>query len=309
MSKKDVKVTEISLSEIVPADYNPRQISDNDHMKLTKSLEEFGVVDPIIINLKDNTIVGGHQRFDILFNQNPNLKAHLIELGDIGWLFTDTNLTIKDKNHEKALNLALNRISGEWDFTKLTPLLDELQPFEAVEFTGFDVDLKNISYEPLPRIINEENEEVTVSEEEIINNIYDESDLIIDEPVLASDYPRENEEPEVITIEEEPKQNTTYKDGEFIEYGDIYKLGNNIIMYGDPKNEEDKNNLLSSWKRYKHNMAYGNDVIKIATSKEQVDYFMTSNPDSMEDKIWDYEVSTDERALHLNPKYEQEIQD
>lgn len=304
---EEINITKISLAEITPADYNPRQISDTDKEKLTKSLEEFGVVDPIIINLKDNTIIGGHQRFDILYNQNPDQEAHLLKLGDIGWLFTDSNLKIKDKNHEKALNLALNRINAEWDFTKLTPLLDELQPFKAIEFTGFDVKLKNITYEPLPRIVNEDNEEVTITSEEYENNDYDDSELIIDEPISASDFPKQEEEiiPEVIEIEEEPTSNTT-KHGEFIEQGDIYKLGNNIIMLGDYKNEEDKETLINSWKRYKHQMTYGKDIVKIATSKEPMDFFITDNPNAMEDQIWDYEVTTDEKALHLNPKYEQE---
>ena len=41
------------------------------------------------------------------------------------------------------------------------------------------------------------------------------------------------------------------------------------------------------------------DGVKIATSKVTVDYYMTNDPEVMEDKIWDYEVSTDERAIKL----------
>ena len=129
MEKKNIK-----LEDIVPADYNPRKISDTDLIKLRDSIDEFGLVDPIIVNLDNNRIIGGHQRYDVL-RQNGVEDAFMVELGDIGWVFIEDDLKIKSKSHEKALNIALNKISGEWDRNKLSEVLNELS------LVGFNMDL------------------------------------------------------------------------------------------------------------------------------------------------------------------------
>lgn len=128
----------ISLLDIEPADYNPRKITDGELRNLRGSIDEFGLVDPIIINLKNNRIIGGHQRYNVL-RQNGVEEAYLVELGGIGWVFIDDDLSIKSKQHEKALNVALNKISGDWDKSKLSDVLNELSSVGFdVELTGFE---------------------------------------------------------------------------------------------------------------------------------------------------------------------------
>ena len=58
-----VEIEKIKITDIVPADYNPRLISESEATKLKNSLSTFRLVDPIVINLKNNHIIGGHQRF------------------------------------------------------------------------------------------------------------------------------------------------------------------------------------------------------------------------------------------------------
>ena len=72
-------------------------------------------------------------------DNNKYETLHLLRLGDIGWVFPDTELKVKSEDHEKALNLALNKVSGEWDEIKLAPLLEDLslKGFD-IELTGFD---------------------------------------------------------------------------------------------------------------------------------------------------------------------------
>lgn len=147
-----VELEEINITDIIPSEYNPRRISEEEYDKLAKSLNSFGVVDPIIINLQNNHIIGGHQRYDVLHEQyiqdnTKYSKLHLLRLGDIGWVFPDTQLKIKSDDHEKALNLSLNKISGEWDEIKLKPLLEELSlKGFGIELTGFDdVELAELS--------------------------------------------------------------------------------------------------------------------------------------------------------------------
>ena len=149
----------INLNSLIPSDYNPRVMSESQTKKLAHNLEQFGLVDPIIINLKNNHIIGGHQRYNILLEkyggqiEGTDQEFYLVRLGDIGWVFEDTQLTINDDNHEKALNLSLNRLDGNFDDDKVTQLLEDLQmdnfdldltgfeDYEIIEYSLDDVDL------------------------------------------------------------------------------------------------------------------------------------------------------------------------
>lgn len=89
-----MEIESIKITELKPADYNPRRISDDEYLKLKNSISTFGLVDPIIINLKNMHIVGGHQRYDVLLDEymsNNEFFAELsmIRLGDVGFVFTD----------------------------------------------------------------------------------------------------------------------------------------------------------------------------------------------------------------------------
>ena len=121
-------IKRISINKINSAPYNPRkdlQPKDPEYQKLQKSIKEFGYVDPLIWNQHTGNLVGGHQRFKVLIDQ---------EVKDVEVSVVDLPL-----EKEKALNIALNKISGDWDNKKLANLLDELikEPDFAFEFTGF----------------------------------------------------------------------------------------------------------------------------------------------------------------------------
>lgn len=138
-----MKIKKINITDINEADYNPRTISDDEMTKLENSITEFGFVDPMIINLKNNKLIGGHQRYNALLSLNMKKgnfaeELNLVELGDIGWVFPDMDLKIESEQHEKALNIALNKISGTWDNEKLFTLLEELEYDDiGIELTGF----------------------------------------------------------------------------------------------------------------------------------------------------------------------------
>jgi ParB/RepB/Spo0J family partition protein len=90
----------VPLGHLDPAPYNPRKISEQQLEALARSMKEFGVVDPVISN-RDGTVIGGHQRIR---------AAERLGLSELPVIYVDL-----PKEKEKALNLALNRISGEWD--------------------------------------------------------------------------------------------------------------------------------------------------------------------------------------------------
>ena len=144
-NKKHMKHDKIKFTNIQPSSYNPRKMSRDEMNVLSKNLEEFGLVDPLIINLKNNRIIGGHQRYTALqkkYNKEQvtdSKELNIIRLGDIGWVFEDENLTIEDEDHEKALNLSLNKISGTWDYNKLSTLLKNLENNKFnIDLTGFN---------------------------------------------------------------------------------------------------------------------------------------------------------------------------
>ena len=148
------EVESIKITDISPSEYNPRKISDEEFNSLTQSIREFGLVDPIIINLNNNKIIGGHQRYDVLMNEyivdkDSFNELSLIRLGDIGWVFCDDDLKDLDDSKEKTLNIALNKISGSWDGEKLQDLFEDLDMDNFdLSLTGFsDVELNSLAFE------------------------------------------------------------------------------------------------------------------------------------------------------------------
>ena len=122
-------IQKIAVDKLNPAKYNPRKDlkkGDPEYEKLKRSIETFGYVEPVIWNKKTGHIVGGHQRFKILKEQ--------------GAAEVDCVVVDMDEAEEKALNVALNKVSGDWDMPKLAELLEDLdKSMFDVSLTGFDV--------------------------------------------------------------------------------------------------------------------------------------------------------------------------
>lgn len=122
MNKAEIKTVTVDINDVLESPFNPRRITDDVLARLKKSIQQFGYVDPLIVNKQNMQVVGGNQR----------LRA-MKELGytNVSVVFVDL-----DDSKEKALNVALNKISGEWDFEKLTSLMTSLDEAD-LEFTGF----------------------------------------------------------------------------------------------------------------------------------------------------------------------------
>lgn len=135
----------INIDDIIPSEYNPRIITQKDKEILKNSLTEFGLVDPIIVNLKNNTIIGGHQRYFILKELGVT-ELFLVSQGDIGWIFLQEELSIPSDDYEKALNISLNQQAGQWNYEKLYPILDNFNEINFdTDLTGFDYISPNTS--------------------------------------------------------------------------------------------------------------------------------------------------------------------
>lgn len=109
----------IPLSKLKPAPYNPRQAlkpEDEEYQQIKASIEEHGLVDPVIWNQRTGHIVGGHQRAAVL----ADLGYQRLKVGD------QIKVIDVDLKAEKRLNVALNRITGRWDDAQLAALLAEI---------------------------------------------------------------------------------------------------------------------------------------------------------------------------------------
>lgn len=125
----NMEIRRVPVSKLNPAAYNPRknlQPGDPEYKKLARSLDKFGCVEPIVWNEYTGNVVGGHQRLKVL-----------VAAGETELDVSVVNLSDAD---EKALNIALNKIAGEWDTTALTELLQELSADSSIDetLTGFD---------------------------------------------------------------------------------------------------------------------------------------------------------------------------
>lgn len=118
----------IPIGDLRPAAYNPRKklkAGDKEYEKIKNSIQEFGYVEPIIVNY-DMTVIGGHQRLTVL--------------KDLGYTEVEcVVLHIEDEHKVKALNIALNKITGAWNEQLLADLLVDLQSADFnTDLTGFE---------------------------------------------------------------------------------------------------------------------------------------------------------------------------
>lgn len=129
-----MKTAIMKLAEITPAEYNPRkrlEPGDKEYEALKNSLERFGVAEPLVVNETTGKLVSGHQRLNVLLEMGvEEVEVVLVEL---------------DEEQEKLLNIAMNKIEGDWDYKKLEALFSEISAAD-IKFTGFsEGELQNLS--------------------------------------------------------------------------------------------------------------------------------------------------------------------
>lgn len=106
----------LKISDIEEAFYNPRKVMKRGGKKynnLKNSIEEFGYVEPMVVNEVNNRLISGHQRLNVLRDMGQEeVEVSIVHIEDEAW--------------EKALNIGLNKIKGKWDTKKLADVLKEI---------------------------------------------------------------------------------------------------------------------------------------------------------------------------------------
>lgn len=123
-----MRIDRMKIADLVPAEYNPRldlRPKDPEYQKIKRSIETWGLVEPLVWNERTGRLVGGHQRLKVL--------------KELGYNEVEVSVVNLNEEQEKALNIALNKIEGDWDQYKLKELLEDLDvgSFD-ITLTGFD---------------------------------------------------------------------------------------------------------------------------------------------------------------------------
>lgn len=111
-----LKIVYVKIDELNPAEYNPRKLTQHEARSIQDSIDEFGMVEPIVVNgNKDrfNIIIGGHQRYNLC-------KAR--GMTEMPVVYVD----IADVKKEQELNLRLNKSAGSWDWDKIFNIDEEI---------------------------------------------------------------------------------------------------------------------------------------------------------------------------------------
>lgn len=176
------------IADMNRAAYNPRvdlQPEDEEYQAIERSLKRHGLVQPIVWNRRTNTVVSGHQRLTVLETQGETeVTVSVVDLDDI---------------QEKELNVALNKITGEWDDDKLSVILNELG--EEATDTGFTLPEIDVLRDELKSYFDDvtapDEEEPTEEPEEsfLLSLTFDATD---EKPLKA--YIKEHSEDAVVRI-------------------------------------------------------------------------------------------------------------
>ena len=146
-----MKVIKIPISKINIAKYNPRKNlnqNDKEYQAIKKSIEEFDLVEPLVWNERTGNLVGGHQRLKVLMAQGENE--------------VDVSVVNLPLVKEKALDIALNKVNGEWENNLLKDLLFE------IDNSDFDIGITGFSKEEIKNMMTANvDEEFTIPEMEL----------------------------------------------------------------------------------------------------------------------------------------------
>lgn len=173
-----MEIKKVPITQLKFAPYNPRHLPEHEKQALKRSISEFGLVEPLVYNKRTGHIVGGNQRLQVLK-----------ELGFKEVEVVEVDLPLEK---EKALNLALNRIVGQWDNEQLALILKELDE-NLQELTGFEkVEIEDLLNSLLPP-------------EEVLKSHFGEDGII-----FTNQRPSNRETSDVEAVEEEEIVITVY---------------------------------------------------------------------------------------------------
>jgi ParB family chromosome partitioning protein len=158
-----MEIKEVPINSVHLYPDNPREMEASQFEKLKKSITEFGMLDPIIINLRSDKGFTDKERLPTIVGGNMRWRAcEALGFKTIPIVEIDVS-----RQKESMLNIALNRISGKWDIGKLEKMVYELSDKELaldLDLTGLE-DWELRLYNPAEDIDDEEIAEIVGTDE------------------------------------------------------------------------------------------------------------------------------------------------
>ena len=130
---------------------NPRKLSRSDADHLQRSIETFGLCEPVVVNRNGN-IIGGHQRIRTL---------RKLGYSEVEVYVPDTTLS---ETQEKELCVRLNKNSGDWDFDTLA------NEWEVDDLVSWGFKMEELHLESIPGL--EPNDDEDKSSKKCTMTIY-----------------------------------------------------------------------------------------------------------------------------------------
>ncbi len=267
MKTAELKV--LPIADLKPAAYNPRKKlkpGDKEYEKIKNSISEFGFADPLVVNA-DMTIIGGHQRFNVTI--------------DLGYTEVPCAMVDVDKAREKALNIALNKISGEWDENLLADRLKDIQDSNFdLGFTGFEPpEIETLFNKVHSKDVNEDDFDV---EEELKNPVFSmpgdlwclgKHKVICGDSTLEDTYLKLMDGQKANMVLTDPPYNVNY--GDKSEMLDDYLGGarnNNHIMNDNMSDSDFHGFLLAAYKQMHDNLAKDGSIYVFHAETEGINF-------------------------------------
>ena len=171
-----MKIVEKNVADLIPANYNPREITKKQYAEIKESIDKFGLVDPLIVNIhpdRKNILVGGHQRLQVIK-----------DIGSKTAPCVEVNL---DEKKEQELNIRLNKNQGQWNFDNLANFFDVDSlvdwGFDSKElnfdndFTGVGVDFLPSQVRMIQLFLSSETEPLFRTQIEKLKSVYNSENI------------------------------------------------------------------------------------------------------------------------------------
>ena len=255
-----MNIKNFKLSELNPAKYNPRKElkpGDKEFEKLKNSIENFGYVELIVVNEgNNNTVISGHQRLNVL--------KHL------GKTEAECVVVNLDEASEKALNIAMNKVTGEWNETMLADLIADLQSVNYdLDLTGFEAPEIDMLFSKVhDKNVKEDNFDTEKALEEQPFVKYGDVWHLGKHRLMCGDSTKPDD---VTILFDGVKANLCVTDPP---YNCSYEGGTGMTIMNDSMNGEDFYNfLLLAFKNIYDNLVDGGSVYIFHSDAEKVNFF------------------------------------
>jgi len=123
-----MEIKQAKISDLKPAEYNPRSLTEEEYKDLENSLKRFGFVEPLVVNSaegRENVVIGGHQRLSVAQEMGMReLPVRCVKISNI--------------EKERELNLPLNKNLGHFDYDLFPDV--EFESEELDDISGLEID-------------------------------------------------------------------------------------------------------------------------------------------------------------------------